>query len=120
MGITCNDVGELNGRKDGCSDDISAILRGYEITSDSVFPHIVFDRDILQVNVLATMGAWESALDLYAYGHNVVVGGSLNSLKDLVVSKIDTLHLGDNFQGFAGNFDAIDEYINAALVHRCF
>ena len=36
------------------------------------------------------MGAWESALDLYAYGQDVVVGGSLNSLKDLVISKIDT------------------------------
>eukprot|EP00957_Ditylum_brightwellii_P086312 6567659-Ditylum_brightwellii.AAC.2 len=62
------------------------------------------------------MGAWESALDLYIYGQNVIVGDSLNSLKNLAVSKIDTLHLGDNFQGFTGNFDDVDEYITAALV----
>eukprot|EP00957_Ditylum_brightwellii_P187070 14247262-Ditylum_brightwellii.AAC.1 len=61
------------------------------------------------------MGAWESALDLYAYGQNVIVGDSLNSLKDFVILKIDTLHLGVNFQDFTGNFDGIEEYINAAL-----
>jgi len=110
LGITCEMVGKFRGRDDGCVD-----RSGFP---DDAVSYALMDRDMLEIEVLMEMEAYDAALDHYKYGRNSPDNWKFNTLWELATyDSVDTnLPLGQFINYNTENEKPVmNEYITSAI-----